>query len=150
MSGNGSLCTQAAADLEKLKTWLATYPHWEGTLQVDYTHGRAPNAGLLPKGLEETSRQEDVVGNLQLGCRYQFDLFWKISGQGDDAQNASRLLDFQQWVQQQSILGLTPRFGDVPAREQIRAEKGGLTAGTQITTYTATLIADFMKLYEVK
>lgn len=150
MSEANNLCTQAVADLEKLKVWLSTYPHWEGTLQVDYTEGRAPNAGLLPKGLEETSRQEDVLGNLQIGCRYQFDLFWKIAEQGDDAQNAARLLDFQQWVREQSIVGLAPRFGDVPARERIRAEKGGLTVGTQITTYTATLVADFMKIYEVK
>jgi hypothetical protein len=59
------------------------------------------------------------------------------------------LLNFQNWVQEQSLSGRAPQFGDVPARERIRAEKGGLTVGAQTVTYTVTLIADFMKVYEV-
>lgn len=142
--------SQAQTDLEKLQAWLSTYPHWDGTLQLEYAEGRPANAGLLPKGLEETSRREDVLGNLQIGCRYHFTLFWQMAGQGDDAENAQKLLDFQNWVREQSISGLAPRFGDMPARETLRAEKGGLTPGAQIVTYTVTLIADFMKVYEVK
>lgn len=137
------------AALEKVKAWLSTYPHWEGTLQLDYADGRPPNGGLLPKGLEETSRRQDVLGNTQVGCRYQFALTWQMAGQGDDADNAGKLLDFQQWVREQSILGLAPKFGNVPAREQMHAEKGGMTAGTQNITYTVMLVADFMKVYEV-
>ena len=102
--------TQTATDLEKLKAWLSTYPHWEDTLQVDYLDGRPPNAGLLPVNLEETDRQEDVLGNLQIGYRYHFTLFWKMTGQGSDGENAARLLDFQQWVQEQSFPRTAQRF----------------------------------------
>ena len=127
--------------LEKLQTWLSAYPNWETS---------PANVCVLPKGLEETSRQEDVLGNRLVGCRYYVNLLWQMTGQGDDIESASRLLDFQYWVQEQNTLGLAPRFGDVPARENIRTEKGGLTAGAQFVTYTVTLIADFMKVYEVK
>ena len=125
--------------LEELKSWLSTYPGWE----MGYH-------GPFPKVFEETSRREDVLGNNLVGCRYEVTLFWETMGQGDEAENARRLLDFQKWVQQQSMSGHAPHFGDVPARERIRAEKGGLTVGTQTVTYTITLIADFMKVYEVK
>lgn len=135
--------------LEKVKVWLSTYPHWDGTLLVDYSQGRAPNAGLLPTGLEELSAREDVLGNTLVECRYQFTLIWQMAGLGDAVENAGKLLDFQHWVREQDVRGLTPRFGDVPAREQMRAEKGGMTAGTQNVTYTVTLVADFMKVYEV-
>ncbi len=134
---------QTATDLEKVKAWLSTYSHWEDFLLVE-------DAALFPKGLEEISRREDVLGNRFVGCRYHFSLFWKMAGQGDDAENTSRLLDFQHWVREQSASGLAPQFGDVPTQESIRAEKGGLTVGPQIATYTVTLIADFMKVYEVK
>lgn len=149
MPADCNLCTQTQADLEKVKAWLSTYPHWEGILQVDFAGERPGSTGLFPKGLEETSRRQDVLGNTQVGCRYRFSLFWQMAGQGDDGENARKLLDFQHWVREQSVSGLAPRFGDVPVREQIQIENGGLTAGTQIVTYTATLVADFMKVYEV-
>ena len=126
--------------LDKLQAWLSTYPQWENC---------PANICVLPKGMEETSRREDVLGNTLVGCRYYVNLFWEMTGQGNDAENAERLLDFQHWVQQQSAEGLAPCFGDVPAQEKIRAEKGGLTPGAQIVAYTVTLIADFMKVYEV-
>ena len=80
--------------LESVKAWLSTYPHWDGMLQVDYSDGRQPNAGLIPKGMEEISRREDVLGNTLVGCRYQFALLWQMAGQGDDGENAGKLLDF--------------------------------------------------------
>lgn len=147
---DNSVCAQTAADMEKLKAWLSTYPYWDDCMQVDFTQVRPGFSGLLPKGAEETSRREDVLGNRMVGCRYHFTLFWQMTGQGDDGEDAGRLLDFQGWVREQSVLDLAPRFGDVPALERIRAEKGGLTLGTQTVTYTVTLIADFMKVYEVK
>lgn len=127
--------------LEKLQKWLSVYPHWDAY---------PANVCVLPKAMEETSRKEDVLGNMLVGCRYYVTLFWEATGQGDEAENARRLLDFQNWVQEQSSLGLAPKFGDVPARETLRTEKGGLTPGAQMITYTVTLVADFMKIYEVK
>lgn len=126
--------------LEKLQAWLSAYPNWEEC---------PAKICVLPQKMEETSRREDVLGNILAGCRYYVTLFWEMAAQGDDAENARRLLDFQNWVQEQSSLGLAPHFGDVPARENIRTDKAGCTPGTQIATYTVTLIADFMKVYEV-
>lgn len=127
--------------LEKLQAWLSTYPHWDTC---------PANICVLPKGMEEISRQEDVLGNTQTAYRCYVTLFWEMTGQESTGENANRLLDFQSWVGEQSALGLAPHFGDIPARERIRTEKGGLTAGAQIVTYTVTLVADFMKVYEVK
>lgn len=137
------------AILEKLKVWLSTYPNWEDALQVDFAEGRPAFAGLLPKSLEQTSRQVDVLGNSLVEYRYYVTLYWQMTGQKNDGESACRLLDFQNWVQEQSIQGLAPHFGDVPAMERIRTEKGGFTLGAQIATYTVTLMVDFAKVYEV-
>ena len=127
--------------LEKLQNWLSAYPNW----------GACPaNICVLPKGMEETSRQEDVLGNTVVGCRCYVTLLWEMPATGTQAQDGERLLKFIQWVQHQSATGLAPEFGDVPAQEKIRTEKGGYTPGTQIVTYTVTIVADFMKVYEVK
>ncbi len=137
-------------DLEKMRAFLQTYPAWEDSLQIDFTEAAPGNAGLFPGGLEELSRREDVLGNLQIDCRYRFTLYRHTAGQVDGTQNAQWLLDLQNWVQQQSAAGLTPHFGDVPARERLQAQKGTLQERTQTGTYAVTLIADFMKIYEVK
>ena len=127
--------------LEKLQNWLSAYPTW----------GACPaNICVLPKGMEETSRQEDVLGNTVVGCRCYVTLLWEMPATGTQAQDGERLLKFIQWVQHQSATGLAPEFGDVPAQEKIRTEKGGYTPGAQIVTYTVTIVADFMKVYEVK
>lgn len=125
--------------LEKLQTWLSTYPRREGY---------PAKFCVLPKEMKEISRREDVLGNTLVGCRYYVNLFWEMAGQGEDEKNATCLLDFQNWVREQSVMGLAPKFGDVPAGERVWAEKGGLTAGAQIVTYTVTLVAEFMKVYE--
>ena len=138
-------------DLERLRQWLLTYPNWEDSLQVDFTEAQPGNAGLFPAGMEETGRREDVLGNLQIDCRYRFHLYRHAAGQDDGTANAQWLLEFQNWVQQQSAAGLAPHFGDIPARERLQAQKGSLKETSQVGTgtYTVTLIADFMKVYEV-
>ncbi len=95
MPMDNSVCAQTAADLEKLKAWLSIYPYWDDCMQVDFTQVRPGFSGLLPKGAEETSRREDVLGNRMVGCRYHFTLFWQMTGQGDDGEDAGRLLDFR-------------------------------------------------------
>jgi len=139
-------------DLEKLRQWLLTYPGWNSLLQVDYMDPGPGNAGLFPGGLEELHRKEDVLGNLQISCRYQFALHCQMAGQQDGASNAGWLLDFQNWVQAQSAAGLAPRFGDVPEQERLQARKGALKKADQVGTgtYMLTLMADFVKVYEEK
>jgi len=139
-------------DLEKLRRWLLTYPNWNSSLQVDFMEAGPGNAGLFPAGLEETQRREDVLGNLEIGCRYRFVLHRKTTGQQDGKLNAQWLLDFQNWVRQQSITGTAPHFGDIPTQERMEAKRGALkvTDRTGTGVYEVTLIADFMKVYEVK
>lgn len=134
-------------DLEKMQQWLQTYPGWQDTLQVDITEPAPGNAGLFCEGLEERSRQEDVLGNLQIACRYRFTLYRQVSRDGD-AEAAAWLLDFQNWAQQQSALGLAPHFGDIPYLEQLQAQKGTLKDRGQTGLYAVTLTADFTRIYQ--
>lgn len=134
-------------DLEKMQTWLQTYPGWEDTLQVDFLEAVPGNAGLFPQGLEIRARQADVLGNQQVSCRYRFTLYRQKPGQEDSAAAAQWLLDFQAWVQQQSVAGLAPRFGDLPEQELMQAQKGTLHQSGQTKVYTVTLIADFVRQY---
>ena len=132
-------------DLEKIQEFLQTYPGWEDTLQADVTEPAPGNAGLFCEGLEERGRQADVLGNLQVACRYRFTLCRRVSRDSDAAQ---WLLDFQNWVQRQSALGLGPRFGDIPYLEQLQAQRGILKDRGQTGLYAVTLIANFTRIYE--
>lgn len=138
-------------DLEKVRQWLLSYPKWEegGLLYIDYTDAVPGNAGLYPSGLEMVSRREDVLGNVTVQNRYHFALYRVVTGQEDNTQNAQWLMEFQQWVQSQSVAGLAPQFGDEPARERMRAEKGKLKEASQTGTgtYMVTLTAEFIKHY---
>ncbi len=135
-------------ELEKMRQWLQSYPGWQDTLQVDFTEAAPGSAGLFSEGLEELSRQEDILGNLQIACRYRFTLYRRTPGHADGTDDARWLLDFQSWVQQQSAAGLAPRFGDIPHMERMQARKGTLKDRGQTGLYTVTLLADFTKVYE--
>lgn len=134
-------------DLEKMQQWLRSCPGWEDTLQVDTTEPAPGNSGLFPEGLEELSRQEDVLGNLHIVCRYRFTLYRRVSRDGGAA-DAKWLLDFQNWVQQQNVLGLAPQFGDIPYLERMQAQKGTLKERGQTGLYAVTLTAEFTRVYE--
>lgn len=138
-------------DLEKVQAWLLTYPQWEEgkLLYVDYTDAVPGNTGLYPGGLEEVSRKSDVLGNVTVQNRYHFALYRVVTAAEDNAANAQWLMEFQKWVQGQSAAGLAPQFGDEPARERIRAEKGKLkeVSQTGTGTYVVTLTAEFVKYY---
>ena len=127
--------------LEKLQAWLSAYPHWENC-PTEFC--------LLPKAMEETSRQADILGNTLVGCKCYVNLFWEMEALDSEGENAERMLKFLQWIQFQSASGFAPRFGDMPARERIRTEKSGFTLGGQTVTYTVTLVADFVKAYETE
>ncbi len=134
-------------DLEKMQQWLVSYPGWAETLQMDAIEFAPGNAGLFCDGLEERSRQTDVLGNLQITCRYRFTLYRRVSRDGEQA-DALWLLEFQNWVQRQSALGLAPCFGDVPHQERMQAQKGALKDRGQTGLYAVTLLADFTRVYE--
>lgn len=137
-------------DLEKLRQWLQTFPQWEDEIFVDFSLDAPGNAGIFPAGVEEIARRADLLGNLQLDCRYRFTIQRKIVGQKDGGANAQWLADFQNWVLAQDAAGLGPQFGDVQGKARIQAKNGGLHAvsASGIATYTVTLIADFVKNYQ--
>lgn len=134
-------------ELEKVKQWLLGYPQWDagGLIFIDYTDAVPGNMGLFPRGLEQVSVREDVLGNRAVRCRYHFALY-KVAGRWEE--DAAWLLEFQNWVQQQSAAGLAPRFGDVPEEERIRAENGKLYKADPagVVTYAVTLTAEFTRL----
>lgn len=141
-------------DLEKVRQWVLTYPQWgeDTLLHIDHTDAVPGNSGLFPAGLEEVARREDVLGNVTVQCRYRFRLHRVAAEQEDRAADAQWLMEFQKWVQQQSGAGLAPKFGDVPEKEWIRAEKGKLQEVSQVGTgtYAVTLTAEFIKNYFVE
>ena len=87
--------------------------------------------------------------------QYSFTLYFVFAkAPGDDVgaeENAQWLMDFQDWVQSQSITGKAPVFGDAPRQETIKAQNGSLFAADSDGTavYSAQLSVQFIKRYEV-
>ncbi len=145
--------------LEKLKTWLRTYPGYDilSTFQVDYTDQVPNNGGVYPSGLVEVERRQDIMGNITVTNQYNFGLYYvfaKTPGDDDGATvNADWVMDFQEWVQEQSVTGRAPAFGDIPQEERMQAQNGVLyeTEGESgIATYMVQLSATFKLKFEVK
>lgn len=137
--------------IEKMTQWLRTFPLWqEEALYVDRTPPQTGNSGLYPTGVEELSRQEDIMGNVTVQNRMQFTLYRVTSDGADNTRQAQWLLALQQWLQSQSAAGLAPAFGDIPHRERIRGEKGKRKTTTQAGTgtYLLTITVDYTKIYK--
>ena len=138
-------------DLEKLKTWLATYPGWEEDKPffVDDAAPKPGCVGLFPQGLEQVSLRRDITGGQKAACRYRFYLYRASALEENQEENARWLLDFQNWVEAQSAGGLAPHFGDVPQEERLRAEGGSLRKTGKLGSglYALTLTAEFTRIY---
>ena len=138
-------------ELEKMQNWLKTYPGWDPSWEIhlDCTDGNSRNPGLFSRGLEVKNRKTDLIGNVTVYCLYRFQL---LLTEPDREQAAKKILDFQNWVGEQSAMGLTPAFGDDPAGETMTAEKGRLAQMRRPGTsfYQVGLTARFTKHYEVK
>nr|DAH76960.1 MAG TPA: Minor capsid protein from bacteriophage [Caudoviricetes sp.] len=120
-------------DLERLRAWIATYPGYNilDEFQCDFTDQAVPgNAGVFPAGLVEVERRKDVLGDVVVTNQYNFSLYYVFAKpEGDDGAatvNADWVMDFQRWVQAQSVLGLAPKFGNIPDAERIIAQNGVL------------------------
>ena len=143
--------------LEKIRNWIATYPGYDilGRFQVDYTDQVPSNGGIFPSGLVEISRTEDIIGNVTVQNQYNFGLYYvfpKDPGDNAGAQiNADWIMDFQLWVQEQSVRRLAPVFGDEPRTERVQAQNGVLYDADEegTATYMVQLSVNFTKKYEV-
>ena len=120
--------------LGKMKTWLATYSGIPERFAVDWTDQIPSNGGIFPSGLVEISRRKDILGNVTVTNQYNFGLYFVFTKApaDDDGATANQewVADFQEWVQEQSVKGLAPVFGDVPQLETITAQNGVLYDAT--------------------
>ncbi len=142
--------------LEKVKDWLGNYPGFDilSTFQVDYTSEVPGCGGLFPAGLVELGRRRDILGNTTVENQYNFALYYVFEkAPGDEtgaAGNAAWVMDFQEWVQEQSVCGAVPRFGNTSTRETAKAENGTLyeVDGEGTALYSVQLSIRFEKRFE--
>lgn len=140
--------------LETIRKWIATYPGHDilSDFSVDYTDQIPANGGIFPSGLAEVSRSEDVTGDALVQNRYNFALYYVFEkAPGDDTGavvNADWIMDFQEWVQAQSLTGAVPQFGD--RTTAITAQNGALYSAEAegTATYMVQLSVDFEKFYQ--
>lgn len=145
------------SDLEKVRQWLTIYPGIASMkeLNVDYCPPNANNGSIAPSGLVEISRSRDILGNVTVEDRYDFAVhFVLLKADGDDegaTENADLVMDFQNWVQDQSIRGLAPTFGDEPLKETVKAQNGSIIGYNSkgVALYMVQLSVNFIKHYEV-
>ena len=143
--------------LETIRAWIAEYPDFDilSAFQVDYTDQIPANGGIFPSGLVEVRRTEDILGNATVENQYNFGLYYVfVKAPGDDTGatvNADWIMGFQEWVQEQSVTGKAPVFGDEPRTEQIKAQNGVLYEADEegTATYMVQLSVLFKKKYEV-
>lgn len=142
--------------LEKMRTFIRGYPGAAdfAEFRIDYTDQIPANAGLFPSGLVEVSRATDILGNTTVTNQYNFALYCVFpKPPGDDAAagvNADWVMDFQQWVQERSVTGEAPVFGDVPRQERVMAQNGALyeTDKEGLALYMVQISAKFIKRYK--
>lgn len=142
-------------DLEKIRSWIATYPGYDilTNFDVDFTDQIPSNGGIYPSGLVEISRTRDILGNVTVRNQYNFGLYYvflKDPGDTEGAMvNADWIMDFQKWIQEQSVLHLAPVFGDDARSERIKAQNGILYDANEegTATYMVQLSVQFTKFY---
>ena len=147
------MTTQTA--LQKMREYIATYPDYDvlSQLTIDYTD-KVPNcAGLFPGGLVEVSRRTDLLGNCDVDNQYNFALYANFEKSPNEDEGATIneewVTDFQLWIQQQSILGNAPQFGDDPRTETMTAQNGEIYAAYDEGTalYVIRISVTFHKRY---
>lgn len=143
------------SDLEKLRNWIQTYPNHEkiAAFSVDLVDQIPFKGSIAPSGLVEITRSEDILGNVTVNNQYNFGLYYAFRKDPEDdmeaTKNAEWLMDFQKWIQEQSVLRKTPVFGDDPLKERISAQNGSIYDATEDGTaiYMVHLSVSFTKIY---
>ena len=141
--------------LQKITAWIQAFPGADTlkSVSIDYTAAAPGNGGIMPGGLTELSRQTDITGSVVVTNQYNFTLYFVLAKAADDAEgsmeNAQWLLDFQEWVQEQSVTGKAPAFGDDGKRESVKAQNGTLLGTDEEGTalYSMQLTIQFIKKY---
>lgn len=141
--------------LEKMRSFVASYPYANilDGLSIDYTDSIPNSGGLFPSGLVEVDRTKDLLGNATVRNQYNFALYTMFEKSPDEdygaTVNAEWLMNFQEWVQQQSASGQAPTFGDEPRTERITAQNGTLYSAEDEGTalYVIQIAVTFTKNY---
>lgn len=143
--------------LDRIREWLNKYPGFDRLqdLRVDYYSQQPDNGSIDPSGAQIISITENIMGTKTVEMQYNFGLYFVLAKDpGDEytaVDNAAWVMDFQRWVNEQSILRLAPTFGDVPRAETIKAQNGAVTAADNdgVAIYMVQLSVNFIKIYEV-
>lgn len=142
--------------ISKIREWVKTYDQYSdlSDLRVDYAEDTENGADM--SGLKEVTRKMGILGDVTVTNQYAFALYLVFApSDGEEAgtQNyADWVVAFQEWVQEQSIMGQAPVFGDLPRDEKIVVENGTLynTDGEGTVTYKVKMSVEFKKYYEEK
>jgi hypothetical protein len=143
--------------LDTIREWLNKYTGFDRLqdLRVDYYSQQPDNGSIDPSGVQIISITEDILGNKTVDMQYNFGVYFVLAKDPGDEEtavdNAAWVMDFQRWVNEQSILHLAPTFGDVPRAERIKAQNGAVTAADNegVAIYMVQLSVNFTKIYEV-
>lgn len=144
-------------DLERFCQWLQTYPRINEmpTMKVDYTDSLPGIFGVFPAGLVEVGRTEDVLGNVKVRNQYNYALYMVLSkSPGDNAAaqiNEECVMDFQRWVQAQSVTHQAPTFGNYEqSSETMSAQNGTLYEASKegLSMYMVQISASFTDYYK--
>lgn len=143
--------------LDTIREWLNKYTGFDRLqdLRVDYYSQQPDNGSIDPSGVQIISITEDILGNKTVDMQYNFGVYFVLAKDpGDDetaVDNAAWVMDFQRWVNEQSMLHLAPTFGDVQRAESIKAQNGAVTAADNegVAIYMVQLSVNFTKIYEV-
>lgn len=141
--------------LKTIRDWLATFPGYTRlqSLRVDYLAAEPDNGSIAPSGLIEISRKENIFGDVIVEKQYNFGLYYIFTKATEDdegsTENADWIIDLQEWVLEQSILGQAPTFGDDPKNEKIKAQNGTIYGATDDGTaiYMVQLSINFLTKY---
>ena len=143
--------------LDRIREWLNTYNGFDRIqdLRVDYYSQQPDNGSIDPSGVQVVSTTEDILGNKTVEMQYNFGVYFVLAKDPGDEEtavdNAAWVLDFQRWVNEQSILQQAPTFGDIPRTETIKAQNGAVTAADNegVAIYMVQVSVNFTKIYEV-
>ena len=142
--------------LEKIRAFVRSYPRADilQDFRVDFTDQIPANGGIFPSGLVEVKREADILGDVTVTNQYNFGLYYVFEKAPKDdvsaSANADWLMDFQEWVQEQSARGKAPVFGDVPRLERITAQNGEMYTSQDegLAVYAVQLTVLFVKEFQ--
>lgn len=143
--------------LDTIREWLNKYTGFDRLqdLRVDYYSQQPDNGSIDPSGVQIVSMKEDILGNKTVEMQYNFGVYFVLAkdpcDEGTAVDNAAWVMDFQRWVNEQSILRLAPTFGDVPKTEVIKAQNGAVAAADNegVAIYMVQLSVNLTKIFEV-